>query len=325
MMPRALTISITALCLSACRENHSALIPHGPVAGQIATLTWFLLAVVAAVAVIVGVTLWLALRGSNRSRKWIADPRAVMAGGVIFPAIVLSVLLAYGLHVTSGLSAVEAKNPIRIDVTGEQWWWRVRYRSGGQPIESANEVRIPVGQDIVFQLASADVIHSFWIPSLAGKIDMIPGRTTTLRLAADRAGIYRGICAEYCGGAHAFMALDVIAMAKDDYEAWLRNAAIARTPSTESSRRGAELFARSGCGGCHAIGGTAANGTIGPDLTTLASRRWVAAGLLPMSEDSLARFIADGQHLKPGNKMPPFRIFSGDELRALTSFLGELK
>jgi cytochrome c oxidase subunit II len=325
MKYRALMIAAAALCLSACQENHSALTAHGPVAGQIANLTWFLLAVVAAVAAIVAVTLWLALRGSNQSRKWIADPRAVIAGGVIFPVIVLSILLGYGLHVASGLSVVEVRSPVRIDVTGEQWWWRVRYRSGDRTVETANEVRIPVGQDIVFNLSSADVIHSFWIPSLAGKMDMIPGRTTTLRLAADRPGIYRGICAEYCGGAHAFMALDVIAMPKADYEAWLSNASVARTPSTESSRRGADLFARSGCGGCHAIGGTAANGTIGPDLTTLASRRWIAAGLLPMNEDSLARFIAEGQHLKPGNKMPPFRIFSGDELRALTSFLAELK
>jgi cytochrome c oxidase subunit II len=326
-MMRRVSFSLgIASCIAACKENHSVLTPHGPVAEQIAALTWLLLGMAAAVAAIVAVTLWLALRGPEYCRNAIAQTRAVVAGGVIFPVIVLSILLFAGVQLSATLSTVEPRNAIRIEVTGEQWWWRVRYGASEERIvESANEVRIPVGQDIVFQLKSADVIHSFWIPSLAGKVDMIPGRSTSLRLAASMPGIYRGICAEYCGGAHAFMALDVIAMPEPEYQAWLQRAATAQAPSTDASRRGETLFARSGCGGCHAIGGTAAKGTIGPNLTTLGARRSVAAGLLPMNEDSLARFIADGQHLKPGNKMPPFRIFSEGELRALTAYLVELK
>ena len=325
MTYRLLIIVAGASCLAACQENHSVLAPHGPVAEDIAALTWVLLAVAAAVVAIVGLTLSLALRGPARSRRWIANERMIIALGIIFPGVVLSILLFAGLWVTSALSSSEATNAIRIEVTGEQWWWRVRYRTAsGQIVEGANEVRIPAGQDIVFQLKSADVIHSFWIPSLAGKADMIPGRATSLRLAASKPGIYRGMCAEYCGGPHAFMALDVIAMPAADYESWLVKASSAPMPSTDDGRRGEALFTKAGCSGCHAIDGTA-QGMIGPSLTTLGGRRSIAAGLMPMSEGNLARFIVDGPHLKPDNKMPPFRIFNDGELRALTAYLGGLK
>lgn len=326
MIRRVPIIAVIASIATACQENHSALVPHGPVAEQIAMLTWVLLGVAAIAAIVVGAALSLALLGPAGARKWIADTRMIIAAGVIFPIVVLSILLFTGLRLTAALSTSEAKNAIRIEVTGEQWWWRVRYvAADGQVTESANEVRIPAGRDVVFLLRSADVIHSFWIPSLAGKIDMIPGRSTSLRLAANKPGIYRGMCAEYCGGPHAFMAFDVIAMPAADYESWRQGASAAPAPSTDLARRGEALFMQSGCGGCHAIGGTAAAGTIGPNLTTLAGRRSVAAGLMPMTVANVARFIADGQHLKPGNKMPPFRIFSDDELHALTAYLGGLK
>jgi cytochrome c oxidase subunit II len=218
MIRRRPIIVLAASCLTGCRDTHSALVPHGPVAEEIAALTFVLFGVAAMVAIIVGVALALALRGTDRARKWIADPRIVVIGGVIFPIVVLSILLLAGLRLTAALSASEAKDAISIEVTGEQWWWRVRYHgAGGQTLESANEVRIPVGRDIVFALKSSDVIHSFWIPSLAGKVDMIPGRATSLRLAASTPGIYRGMCAEYCGGAHALMAFDVIALPAPDY------------------------------------------------------------------------------------------------------------
>ncbi len=194
MMRRALTMAALSSCLTACQESHSVLAPHGPVADEIATLSWILLAVTSVVIAIVVAALLLALRGPARARKWIANQNAIIALGVIFPAVVLSFLLFAGLRLTGALASSEAKNATRIEVTGEQWWWRVRYRTaGGQIIESANEVRIPVGQDVVFQLNSADVIHSFWIPSLAGKVDMIPGtRHIASRLRPSEPGIYRG-------------------------------------------------------------------------------------------------------------------------------------
>lgn len=146
---------------------------------------------------------------------------------------------------------------VQIEVVGEQWWWRVIYRDDeGRRIESANEIRIPVGREVEFKLTSADVIHSFWVPNLGGKLDMLPGRTTTLRLSADRPGVYRGQCAEYCGGAHALMAMEVVAVPEADFTAWLAaEATPAPPPADEIQRRGQALFAAAGCGACHAVRG----------------------------------------------------------------------
>jgi cytochrome c oxidase subunit 2 len=182
----------------------------------------------------------------------------------------------------AGYAAPPADDTLRVTVTGHQWWWRVVYESpDGTRFESANEVRIPTGRGTAIDLVGADVIHSFWVPNLAGKVDMIPGRTNTLTLQADRAGISRGQCAEYCGGAHALMAFNVVAMEPDDFETWLAaEAAPARTPETPGEEEGLALFLSHGCGACHAIRGTEADGTIGPDLTHVGSRTSLAAGIL---------------------------------------------
>lgn len=310
--------------VAGCNQEHSVLAPHGPQAERIADLTWLLLALVVAVSLIVFAAVWFAARGSERLRNGLSGVRAVIVGGIVFPAVTLTFLLAYGLWLMRESSV--AADVMRVEVVGEQWWWRVRYpTTGGRVIERANEIRIPVGQPVAFSLQAADVIHSFWIPSLAGKVDMIPGRTTSLQLSADRPGVYRGICAEYCGGAHAFMALDVIAMPKDDFTNWLQNAGRAAQSPDAQHQRGRELFEASGCGGCHAIDGLAAAGTIGPNLSEFGTRRSIGAGRLPMTDDNLKQFIADSQTYKPGNRMPPFRIFSGEDLSALASFLSGLK
>lgn len=324
MIGRTAYTIVFGLGVAGCNQEHSVLAPHGPQAQQIAELTWLLSALLIAVCLIVVVAVWLAARGSERLRNRLASVHAVVVGGIVFPAVTLTLLLAYGLWLMRDAPA--APEAMRIEVVGEQWWWRVRYPAGNNHIiERANEIRIPVGQPVVFTLRAADVIHSFWIPSLAGKVDMIPGRTTSLRLSADRPGIYRGICAEYCGGAHAFMALDVVAMPKDDFTSWLLDAERAAQPPDPQHRRGRELFEAAGCGGCHAIDGLAAAGTIGPNLSELGERRSIGAGRLPMTIDNLKRFIVDSQILKPGNGMPPFRIFSGEDLSALASFLSDLK
>jgi cytochrome c oxidase subunit 2 len=215
---------------------------------------------------------------------------------------------------------------VRIHVTGEQWWWRVSYELSGNAIASANEIRIPVGVDVQFTLDSADVIHSFWIPSLGGKVDMIPGRRTSLRIRAQRPGVYRGQCAEFCGGPHAWMAFSVMALPMEEFVDWLKaEAAPAARPASGVSSRGQALFEAAGCGSCHAVRGTDAVGRIGPDLTRVGARRSIGAELLPMSKENLARFIADGQRLKPDNRMPPFGIFGHDELDALATYLIGLK
>jgi cytochrome c oxidase subunit II len=315
------------LLLAACAQDQSVLAPQGPDASRIADLAWTLFAMAAGVLLIVLLALAAALRGSAAWRARLARPGTVIAAGIVFPAVVLSALLAYDVWLARGHATVALPpDTLRIEVTGEQWWWRVAYVDArGQRIASANELRIPVGRSVELSLASADVIHSFWVPRLAGKLDMIPGRTTRLHLRADHAGIFRGQCAEYCGGAHALMAFEVIALAPDEFETWLRReAAAAAEPSSEAGRQGRELFLAAGCGGCHAIRGTEASGTIGPDLTRLASRRWLGANTLRLTADNLALFIAGNQHLKPGNRMPDFRVFSPEELSALTAYLAEL-
>lgn len=306
----------------------SILNPQGPGAASIAQLSWVLLAFGAAVFAVVLTALWLAIRGSASARAYLADSRAVVLGGVAFPAITLTALLAYGIWLTQArVIGLGRGGPIRIEVVGERWWWRVGYVGpDGHPVASANEIRIPVGRPVEFILKSADVIHSFWVPALGGKVDMIPGRITHLRPMADRAGVFRGQCAEYCGGPHALMALEVVAMPVRDFETWLAaQSGPAITPQTPAAQRGRDLFLAAGCGACHTVRGTAAAGSLRPDLTRVGSRRSVGVDSLPLTTANLARFIADGQHIKPGNLMPPFRIFGEDELDAIAVYLAGLR
>lgn len=318
-----------SLCvlLSGCSDVQSALAPMGPDAARIFILAGILFAGAAAVMAIALAAIWIALRGSPDARRCLASDRAVIVGGIVFPTVTLVALLAYGVWVMRANIAPVDAAAVQIEVVGEQWWWRVVYRDAeGRRVESANEIRIPVGREVEFRLSSADVIHSFWVPNLGGKLDMLPGRTTTLRLSADRPGVYRGQCAEYCGGAHALMAMEVVAVPEADFTAWLAaEATPAPPPADEIQRRGQALFAAAGCGACHAVRGTAANGVIGPDLTRVGGRRFIAAATLPTSRENLARVIVDGQHIKPGNGMPPFRIFSPEELDALSGYLAGLK
>jgi cytochrome c oxidase subunit 2 len=303
--------------------------PHGLQAAEIALLSWILFAGGATIFLIVAAAIWLAIRGPANLRRAIATPRMVIAGGIAFPATVLVALLLVNIGLMGSLARVPADNPDTVPVTvaGEQWWWRVTYRGAdGAAVPSANEIRIPVGRDVLFTLNSADVIHSFWVPSLGGKVDMIPGRETRLRVQATRPGSFRGPCAEYCGGPHALMALHVIAMPPDAFDTWLaREAGAAMKPDTAVEQRGQSLFMASGCGACHAVRGTPAQGIIGPDLTRIGSRRSIAAGALPLNHESLVRFIADGQRAKPGNTMPEYRILSDDQRNALAVYLLSLK
>ncbi|MEZ2410652.1 cytochrome c oxidase subunit II [Bosea sp. RCC_152_1] len=318
-------IGASGLALSGCSEMQSALAPAGDEASRVALLSWILFAGAAAVLLIVCAALFLAIGGSERSRHALRSENAVRLGGIIFPAVTLTVLLGYGVWLMRETIASDRPAALRIDITGEQWWWRVTYAgSDGQSFAEANEVRLPVGREIDLVLRSTDVIHSFWVPSLGGKLDMIPGRANTLRLKAERPGIYRGQCAEYCGGPHALMALEIVAMPDADFEAWLRSGAGAPAAGGSGSR-GGELFQAAGCGACHAVRGTPAAGTIGPDLSRIGARRFLAAATLPNTADNVARFITSGQSIKPGNQMPEFRIFTEDELRALATYLAGLK
>jgi cytochrome c oxidase subunit 2 len=259
---------------------------------------------------------------------WLGGTALIIVGGIVFPVVTLSGTLVYGLTLMKAtvLSAEEAPS-VRLSVSGEQWWWRVNYiTSDGQQFESANEIRIPVGRPVRIELTSTDVIHSLWIPKLAGKLDMIPGRKTILNLFATTPGVSRGQCAEYCGGAHAFMALYVVAVPAEEFDSWLANEQQpARDGSDPDFLAGRMLFLSHGCGGCHTIRGTSAVGTIGPDLTHLGSRMSLAAATLPNDEAAIARWIADNQHIKPANRMPPFGIFRQSELASISRYLSGLK
>ena len=213
-----------ALALAGCREGQPVLFAHSLEAEAIARLAWVLFLGGGAILLLVVAAVWTAIRGPSAMRRYLATPRMVIAGGIAFPAVVLTALLFLNVTLMHSAARAPSDKPgiVPITVSGEQWWWRVAYAApGGAAFESANEIRIPVGRDIVFTLRSADVIHSFWIPSLGGKVDMVPGRDTRLRVHATRPGVFRGPCAEYCGGAHALMALQVTAIQPHEFDAWL--------------------------------------------------------------------------------------------------------
>src|SRR5688572_2798714 len=202
----------------------------------------------------------------------------IIGGGVALPTAVLAALLWYGLPIVPQVLALAPPDGLRIHVEGKQWWWRVQYATPGGFVETANELRLPVGQRVQLQLSSPDVIHSFWVPSLAGKMDMIPGRLTRLALEPTRTGTFRGACAEYCGASHAFMAFSVVVMEPQAFRAWLESQARpASAPTDPLMARGEAAFAPNGCTACHTIRGPAAAAVIGPDLTHVGSRRRIAA------------------------------------------------
>lgn len=207
------------------------------------------------------------------------------------------------------------------------WWWRVSYpQPDGSAIEMANEIRLPLGQPVEFHLTSSNVIHSFWIPSLGGKRDMIPGRLTRLVLTPTRTGVFRGQCAEYCGTAHALMSFHVVVMQKEEFADWLaQQAASARAPVEAVALRGQELFRANGCAACHTVRGTPARGVIGPDLTHVGSRLSLGAGTLANEPEAFLQWIARTQKVKPGVHMPAFGMLPPQELRALAAYLEALK
>jgi cytochrome c oxidase subunit 2 len=319
---------LIALLLIACSGAQSALDPHGPAARDILTATWIMLVFFGLVTA--AVLLLIARIVFGRRTENIDEAHAiryVLLGGAVFPAVVVSALFFYSVILLAAHAPERAEARLTVEVTGEQWWWRVRYL-GSQPSEhvvSANEIHIPTGQRVRIQLASADVIHSLWIPGLQGKTDLIPGRINVMWLQADERGIYRGQCAEFCGLQHARMSLHVVAHEPAEFQAWLANE---RRPASVSSdttaAQGAAVFMSKGCASCHTIRGTGALGVLGPDLTHVAARNWLAAGTLRNTPGELAAWIANPQALKPGNRMPRVAL-DARELGALTNFLRTLR
>lgn len=300
--------------------------PAGPEAAPVATMTLVLAAMGVSVTLLVILALRYAFARDGAGKRWVAREQTVLLGGLALPVIVLTALLVYGLTLTNRLIAPSEEGALRIRVIGEQWWWRVVYLDGDETLfETANEIVIPVGAPVLLELESADVIHSLWIPQLSGKLDMIPGRRNVLRVTAAHPGLFGGQCAEYCGGAHTWMKFSVRALPAASFSEWLTHeASAAEAPATPAAARGARVFVEQGCGECHAVRGVSA-GVLGPDLTHMGARATVAAGMFPMSRTALARWIAEAQQLKPGNRMPSYNELSEEELGALAAYLEGLE
>ena len=307
----------------------SALHPAGPDAAVIAQLTWVLF--IGGTLLFVGVMVLcaLSLRGGRPVRPMVW----IVGGGVLLPLVLLSALLVFGTWRSAQLSQPTSQHAIKISVVARMWWWEVRYTdaAGGRDIVLANEIRVPLGQPVYLGLGSADVIHSFWVPALAGKVDMVPGRVHGMTLQADRAGVYRAQCAEYCGEQHARMALHVVAQPPAEFAAWL--AAQARPAGVivqgGEVERGRRAFDEQRCAACHTIrtGATPDNGgaAFGPDLTHVGSRLYLGAGTLRNGRGALAAWIADPHVAKPGVRMPASADMDGATLRALAAYLEQLK
>ena len=266
------------------------------------------------------VVLALALWGVFGRGRPIRERWWIVGAGIVFPSVALTVLLVHSLSIGSALDGLghSSREPMRVHVIGRQWWWEVRYELPGQQaqIVLANELHVPLDQPVELSLTTADVIHSFWVPSLAGKVDMIPGRANRIQLKALSEGVFRGQCAEFCGGPHALMALHVVAQSADDFRIWRENQA---RPAVS----GNALF-NARCAACHSVRGTDAAGDRGPDLTHIASRLSIAAGTLANTPGNMMGWLADSQHAKPGNLMPAMRL-TGEELQALAAYVQSLK
>jgi cytochrome c oxidase subunit 2 len=316
-----------AALAAGCGGDQSALEPASPATRDITTLWWWMLVV--ACVVFSGAVGMLGLAWLRRRRKGMP----LIGGGGGARSLALVVLFGIGIPITVNVTLFVVANfvvldrteapaatraPMTIEVVGRQWFWEVRYPGTGAV--AANEIHIPVRTKVTVVAVTNDVIHSFWVPRLNRKIDMIPGRRNRVELYADKPGRYRGQCAEFCGVQHAHMAMYLYADEPDRFTAWLR----AQAAPARADPAGLDTFTRDGCASCHTIRGTKAAGDVGPDLTHVGSRATLAALTIPNDEAALADWLRDPQHVKPGNRMPDLGLSEGD-VRTLVTFLEGLK
>ena len=319
-------VSLT-LALVSCSGPQSTLDPQATAAETLARLTWIMFWGASAIFLLVIVLVAYAVYRNPAQRPRVSSTGMIVAGGVALPVIVLSALLAYGVSLTGALRADTEEGTLTIHVTAHQYWWEVLYpgAESGEFVASANEIRIPARRPVALVLTSRDVIHSFWVPNLAGKIDLIPGRVTHLTLQADRPGTFRGQCAEFCGEGHARMALHVVALNEEGFEGWLAKLrAPARAPADAALSKGRAAFLAQGCGNCHAVRGVSEPLLAAPDLTNLASRAWLGAGTLRNTREQLIEWIVRGELVKPGRAMPSYPHLDAETLGSIVDYLGSL-
>ncbi len=335
MRRRALAVGAVVLVvvvLPACSgDSPSILDHHGPEARHVAGVWWLMFVLASAVYVVVaGLVVIAILKGRRRtsaagpasSADERGDSAFIWFGGIVAPVLILAVLVVVTVNTTKDLRKAEADELV-VEVTAKRWWWDVRYPDAG--VATAAEIHIPVGRPIDVVLRSDNVIHSFWVPQLAGKVDAIPGQTNHLRFQAEEAGTYLGACAEYCGLQHARMGFIVIADSPADFDRWLARRTGAGTgPTSEQAAAGQRVFMRETCAGCHTIRRTEATGDVGPDLSDFGSRQWIGSITVENTPANLATWISDSQTMKPGNLMPPISL-DPDELTALVTYLESLQ
>lgn len=324
------------LLLSGCAAAPSILDPQGTAAARIADLWWLLFGLAMAVLLFVLGFLALALfrrraelRSDARSEEEAAQreprggTRVIVLAGIVGPAIILGVVYTATLWTMRALATPAIDEGLTIHVIGRLWWWEVQYPE--QQFATANEIHIPVNRPVRLVLSSPNVIHSFWAPELHGKMDLVPGQVNTMWIEANAPGVYLGECAEFCGTQHAKMQFLVVAQPPDEFAAWLdHQRQPARAPTADLAQQGQQVFLAANCINCHAIKGTDATGNLGPDLTHLASRRTLGAGIKENNLGNLSGWIVNPQHIKPGNLMPPAEL-SSVELQALLAYLATLK
>ena len=330
---RPLTWVAALAALGGCAHSPSMFRPHGTMATHIASLGWYLVIVASAVVLIVTVLVVVAIMKGRPEEPpaEAAEERSgvpwIWWGGFIAPALILIATLVLVLITIAQTGTPPKSATLTVKVIAHRWWWEFQYLgpSRNDRTVTANELHVPLGQPVRIELSSADVIHSFWVPELIGKTDVIPGQTNVTWIEAAEPGIYRGECGEYCGVQHAHMDFEVVAQPTAQFQAWLSHeASPAATPSDPAAARGRNVFMSGPCSLCHTVRGTPAHGQVGPDLTHVASRSTIGAGTLPLTRGNLAGWIANSQALKPGNYMPTLYLTPGD-LHAVVAYLETLR
>jgi cytochrome c oxidase subunit 2 len=335
---------VTILLISACSaaqispgHTPSALDPQGTGAARIAELWWVMLGFGTVIfLLVVGLVLAALLRGRRGTSTTMPDSTGgdtgrnwPIFGGIALPMVVIGIVFGYSIYTLSAIENPQTKPAIKIEIVGRRWWWEVKYLDQG--LTTANEIHIPVNVPVQVQLQSADVIHSFWVPELHGKMDLIPTRINNLTLEATHVGVYRGQCAEFCGLQHAHMGFMVVVQSKDDFNNWLSaQGQPAPAPTDPAAAQGQQVFVDAGCVFCHTVRGLEdkeidrSSVDLGPDLTHLASRMTIAGASLAENRGNLAGWVVDPQHVKPGSLMPEMYLDSQD-LQDLLAYLETLQ
>ncbi|MGJ7457531.1 cytochrome c oxidase subunit II [Halomonas sp. MA07-2] len=336
-------VTSLSMGLAGCSGSHSILDPAGPAARDVAWLWWGMLIGFGLVFLAV-VALWLAaFRPRDRAarspgqayspgQRYSPDEerrlglRWILGGGILLPGVTILVLLAFGVPTGQRLLPLPlpgGEAPRVIEVTGHQWWWEVRYPDDEGEVITANHLVMPAGEPVDFHVTGADVIHAFWVPRLGGKIDMIPGRINRIRLQADTPGVFGAQCAEYCGAQHAHMQLHLEAVPPEEFEAWLAARRVSPPEPADAHAPARDTFTEQ-CASCHRVAGLSL-GDVGPNLSDIGARATLGAGTLAMEEGAIARWLAEHQRLKPGNRMPAHDQLSPEALEALGAWLETLR